>query len=549
MSQSSLFSAPPATGKDLRDYQSDAVESIFDYFSENDGAPVVVVPTGGGKALIIGEFSRQANMHFPGTRIVVVSHAAILLSQNAEELLGQWPDASISFYSDSIGQKDLSGSVVFAGIQSIYKKAYDFRHAPDLILVDEAHTIGPDDGSMYRRFFEDMLIINPHIKIVGFTATPFRAGYGMLHKGKNALFTHIAYEISILELIRRGHLCPVVTPDGGVQTKMDTTGVKTRAGDYIASQLAKAVDDEELTRACVNEIVYHGAERKKGLIFTVDIEHCTHVYQEMRSRGESCEMIHSKMESADCARIINNFKHGNIKYLVNVAMLTTGANFPAIDLLVFMRPTRSPVLYIQMAGRGMRTFPGKSDCLLLDFGGVVEELGPIDQVRVQQKGEGEGTAPMKKCEACGAICAAGCAECPACGTPFPENSMNLDATASNAAALSPQLKAKAFPVKRVAYYRNTKDGKKDSLRIDYLCGFDTYREWVCLEHSGWPREKACAWWKQRAATTPPNTITEALQRVGELVIPTHVHVKKIGKYNEVVGVDFGNYEEEESDES
>lgn len=251
------------------------------------------------------------------------------------------------------------------------------------------------------------------------------------------------------------------------------------------------------------------------------------------------------MEGAACAKAIDRFKNGDVKYLVNVAMLTTGANFPSIDLLVFMRPTRSPVLYIQMAGRGMRTFPGKNDCLLLDFGNVVNELGPIDQVRVPQKGDGEGEAPMKKCEVCGAMCAAGCAKCPSCGAAFPDNGLNLDTNASNAAALSPQLKAQVVPVTRVAYYRHSKEGKPDTLRVDYLCGFETYREWVCLQHSSFPREKACAWWKQRASTNPPPDITQALQRTGELKKPIYIHVRKVGKFHEIVGADFSEPTAEE----
>lgn len=537
--QNNLFKTEArSSAKELRIYQQDAVESIFDYFSERDGSPIVVVPTAGGKSLIIAEFIRQANEYFPGTTVIVVSHSALLLDQNAEELLSQYPDAKISFYSDTLGQKDLTGDAIFAGVQSIYRRAYDLRHSPDLILVDEAHTIGPDDGSMYRTFLEDMKIINPAIKIVGFTATPFRAGYGMLHKGKNALFTDICYEISILELIQLGHLCPIITPEGGVSTHMTTAGVAKSKGDFVASQLAKVNDIDPITRACVDEIIIHGDCRKKWMIFTIDINHCTHVFDELVSRGIDCEMVHSKMDSIECNRAIDRFKKGGARCLVNVAMLTTGANFPQIDMLVFMRPTRSPVLYVQMAGRGMRLFPGKIDCLLLDFGGVVEELGPIDQVRVPQKGEGTGDAPVKACENCGEMCAAGCAKCPFCGHEFPENELNLETKASSEAALSSQLKAKDIEVTRVAYYRNIKDGRPDTLRVDYLCGFDTYREWKCFQHSGFPREQACTWWKQRTTTRPPNDITEALQRTKELKIPKKIHVKKVGKYHEIVGAEF-----------
>ncbi len=826
----SLFpqKAPPAS-KTLFEDQAEAVEAVFDYFFEKDGAPILVVPTAGGKSLIIAEFMRQANERFPGTRFIVLSHVSLLLTQNADELMGQWPDASITFYSDSLNQKDLSGDIVFAGIQSIYKRAYDFRHAPDIIIVDECftgdtliatpdgeqridsikkgdtvlnayghgtvsgikcslpthliklelsngksikctpdhpiftdqgwrkagelgigqslfsqqklsllwetlypmdeeggerknnigcsrgdmeknnvllnilreeaqesyerqchpnenaghstknktcadkawreratvtaspigfitrawrrlarrncnqnkcwsferslsellqggywkrsvknsdrnrwglsffrrkegagqekniplgdvrvesisylereslepvfnlrvtghpsyfangvlvhncHTISPDSGSMYRKFFDDMRVINPMIKIVGFTATPFRAGYGMLHKGKNALFTDIAYEISIAELINRGRLCPVITPDGGIKTKMDTSGVKMNGGDFVQSQLAKKVDKENVTKACIDEVIEHGADRKKWIVFTVDIAHCEHVFEEIKSRGIDCEMVHSKMDVAQNSRAIDRFKNGNARCLVNVAMLTVGANFPAIDMGVFMRPTKSPVLYVQMTGRIMRLSPGKENALLLDFAGVIDELGPVDAVRVKEPGAGGGEAPVKSCpgsfangEKCGATLYASTMKCPHCGHDFPENPIALNGTPSDAAVLSSQLKAKVVKVSRVAYFRHKKEGKPDTMRVDYLCGFETYREWLHLEHFGYAREKSCQWWRGRSSTTPPNTVTEALQRApAELRIPLYIHVKKIGKYHEIVKADFT--EPEDSD--
>lgn len=547
--QTNLFPSTNTAGaKALRDYQGLAIEAIFDYFVEHEGTPIVVMPVGSGKSLTIAEFIREANIYYPGTRFVVLAHVAELLTQNAEELMGQWPEANISFFSDTLGQKELDGDIIFAGIQSIYKKAYDFRHTPDLILVDECHLIPPDSDTMYRKFISDMQAINPNIKIVGFTGTPFRAGHGMLHKGKNALFTHIAYEIPITELIARGHLVPVVTPQ--LNTKMSTAGVKMRGGDFITSQLSKVVDDDAITKACVDEIVAHGADRNRWLIFTVDIEHCGHVADEIKKRGISCEVIHSKTPTMERNRIVDRYKNGDLKCLVNVAVFTTGFNNPSIDLLAFMRPTRSPVLYIQMAGRGMRTYPGKTDCLLLDFGGVVEELGPIDQVRVAEKNEGTGDAPIKYCLGefpngvkCNATLHAAAMKCPYCGYDFPEPNLNLDSTPSDAAALSSQLQAKPFYVSRIAYFRHKKEGKPDTLRIDYLCGVETYREWKHFEHLERAREESCAWWKQRAATKPPNTITEALERSKELRIPHQITVKKIGKYHQVMSAEFTNQEE------
>lgn len=546
--QPSLFSPSlTPTAKQLYEHQEECVQAIFGYFKDETGSPICVIPTAGGKSLCMAEFMKRANDFYPGTRFLVLSHVALLLTQNSEELLNQWPGAHITFFSDSLGQKELDGEIVFATIQSIYKKAYDFREPPDIILLDECHTLSPDNDSMYRRFFSDMKVINPFIKIVGFSATPFRAGYGMLHTGKNALFTHIAYEIGIAELIARGHLTPIITPGSGTVTKMDTTGVRMNGGDYVQSQLAKKVDDAALTKACVDELMAYGHDRKKWIVFCVDITHCEHVCEEIKSRGIDAEMVHSKMDGADCARAIDRFKNGNARCMVNVAILTTGANFPAIDLLALMRPTKSPVLYVQTVGRAMRKFPGKENALLLDFGGVVEELGPIDQVRVPEKKEGDGEAPTKICPGefpngnkCYATLHAATMKCPHCAYVFPDPGLNLDVTASDAAVLSSQLAPKTVAVSRVAYFRHKKEGKPDSLRIEYLCGLETYRDWWHFEHGQYPREKACREWRANAGTAPPNTITEALSRINELRMPAHISVKKIGKYHQVTGVDYDN---------
>lgn len=523
----------------LRDYQEDAWPAIFEWFDTKEGSPLVVIPTGGGKSLVLAEFIRRAHEYYPGTRFVIVSHVSEILKQDAQAIIGQWPDCHLTFCSAKIGQKDLSGQVIIASIQSIYRKAFDFGiPTPELVILDEAHLLSEKDSSMYRKFLTDLATVNPHIKCIGFTATPFRTGSGYLHKGKNAMFHGIAYEIGILDLINRGYLVPVITPT--MQTRMDVTGVKIQGGDYVQSQLEKKIDTDPLTKACVDEILEHAENRKKWIVFTAGVAHCEHVRDEIRARGVPCEMVTGKTTTGERNRIVawHKEKSDEIRCLVNVAVLTTGYDNPAIDLLANMRPMRSPVLYVQTTGRCMRPYPGKTDALLLDFGGTVDRLGPIDQVRVTEK-RGKGEAPHKECPECHEICHAAARMCPYCGFEFPEPELNIDDKASNAAVLSTQLKAETYPVTRVAYYRHQKEGKPDSMRVEYMSGLTkSFREWVCLEHNGRPREMACFWWRLRSPHLPPNTITDALQRTNELKVPTQIHVKKAGKYHEIVGAEF-----------
>lgn len=523
--------------KQLRDYQSEAVSSIFGYFKKGRGNPLVVVPTGGGKSLIIAEFIRQAIEQYPGTRITVAAHVSELIVQNAREIAEQCPKARISFCSAKLGKKDLHGDVVMGTIQSMYKSALRYPHAPALLIVDEVHLISPEDGTMYRRFIDELKIINPYLKIIGFTATPFRTNHGYIHTGENRIFTKICYEVKLLDLISRGYLSPIITPV--VQTRMDVHGVKTRGGDYIAADLERAVDTDMLTRNCVREIIEFGESRKRWLVFTAGVNHCLHVRDEIRKYNINCEMITGETPTVERNDIVNRYKNGDIRCLVNVAVFTTGFDNPAIDLMAFMRPTKSPVLYVQTAGRGIRLAPGKTDCILLDFGQVVETLGPIDQLHIKEKKKGDGEAPVKYCPECGAECHAAVMICPDCGYKFPAREIDINDAPSSAAVLSTQLVIEEHAVTNIVYYRHIKEGKPDSLRVEYLCGLKSFRQWILLEHAGRLREMACFWWRQHADTTPPNTITDALARTHELAKPKSINVRRVGKYFEVVKENMG----------
>jgi DNA repair protein RadD len=542
MMGNSLLLSPAKPLKTPRDYQESAFPAVMDWFEGKEGWPLVVIPTGGGKSLIMAEFIRRALEIEPSTRFMIVSHVSELLKQNAEAVIGQCPGISLSFYSDKLGQKDLSGQVIVAGIQSVYKKAHQIQNPPaDLILIDEVHTLPHTGEGMYRKFLKDILQINPYMKVCGYTATPFRAKTGLLHKGEGAMFGGIAYEIGILDLIEQGYLCQISTPS--MSTRMSTEGVKVQGGDYVQKHLEAAVDKDEITTACVNEIMQYAEGRNKWLVFTAGVGHCEHVRDEIRSRGIACEMVTGNTETGERNRIIawHKEKSHEPRCLVNVSVLTTGYDNPAIDLIAFMRPTRSPVLYIQMIGRGMRISPGKDDCVILDFGGVIETLGPIDQIRLPTKKKGEGEAPSKACPECGEINHAAARLCIKCGFEFPAPEIKIGHTASEAAVLSTQLRTETYPVSSVNYRRHKKEGKPDTLCIEYSSGMTkSFRKWLCLEHSGTARELAAFWWRKAARTKEPNTITEALTRTHELRKPVSVTVKKVGKYHEIVGVEYAN---------
>lgn len=521
----------------LYPHQEKSVDAVFDYFQDNTGNPLIVAPVGSGKSLLIAEFIRRACGYYPATNFLVISHVTELLTQDADHLRIQWPEASISFYAAKLGKKSFAGQIIFASIHSIYKKAYKIPRHIDIVIIDEAHLISPNDSTMYRSFLKDLKTCNPDLKIIGYTGTNFRPTEGRLTEGEGRLFTDVAYQIPMLYLIEKGFLCPLVTPS--IKTKMSTVGVKTSHGDYIESQLQAAVDKDYITKSCVDEIISHGQDRKKWLVFTAGVEHCKNVMGEIRSRGIKCDMVIGSTSTGERNKIVNDFKNGELRCLVNVGCFTTGFNNPAIDLMAFMRPTRSPVLYVQMGGRGMRTANGKTDCCLLDFGGVIGELGPIDLVDAYKahSGDGTGDAPIKLCPQCNAVCFAGVKECQDCGYQFPDTGLELKKSPSTMAVMSNQVEPEWHNIVGILYKLHTKEGKSPSMCVTYNTLDGPFREWICYEHTGTPREKAVRWHKVRSELPVPRKISEALQM--KFREPKRILTRQVGKFFEIVSYDFG----------
>jgi len=523
--------------KTLRPYQEEAVTATLDYFKESKGNPLIVAPVAAGKSLLIAETAKRACTMHPNTRILVLAHVKELLQQNAAEMISQWPDANISFYCHGLGKKSDKGQIVFASIQSFSKMGLKTKSF-DLIMVDECHLISPKSDTMYQKLFTDLAMANPHVKIIGYTGTPFRPDSGLLTDSD--LFSDVAYEIEMQYLIDEGFLCPPITPN--VNTKMDTTGVGTRGGDFIAGQLEKAVDKDEVTYACIDEMIEIGKDRKKWLIFTAGIEHAEHVTEALRSSGVSAAMVTGKTPKDERAAILSDYSNGLYQALVNVAVLTTGYNEPAIDLLAFMRPTRSPVLYVQCVGRGMRTHQDKEDVMILDFGGVVDELGPIDQVNVSKKaGDGTGEAPVKQCPKCYELLYAGVNECPKCGHMF-ESELNInERSAKDVAMLSSQIEPDVLDVIWMNTVKHEKKGKPPSLKVMYGTSSHIIKEWVCFEHQGFARDKAKKWHINRSGQPVPDTVDEALNII--YPTPTTITVRKNGAFDEIVSCDYKEKEE------
>jgi DNA repair protein RadD len=522
---------------ELRDYQRAAVDSVFEYWRKEAGSPLVVVPTGGGKSLIIATFIRELLEGWPDMRILCVTHVKELLVQNAQELLGLWPFAPIGFFSAGLGRREGRAQIIFGGVQTITRKAAVIGHI-DLVLVDEAHLIPRNSETQYGVLLDGLRAINPDMKMVGLTATPYRMGEGLLHKGDDAIFDAIAFEKPVGELIDGGYLCRPISK--GMSTGYDLTGVGKVGGDYNQGKLQAAVDGADINRAVVDEVMGYGADRKAWLLFCSGVDHAFHMRDEIRGRGISCETVTGETPPEERDKIIADFKAGRLRALTNNSVLTTGTNIPAIDLIAFCRPTLSAGLYLQMAGRGLRLHPGKANCLFLDFAGIVRKHGPIDAVTPPrekgEKGKGDGEAPVKLCPpaegGCGSLVHSSVRACPDCGHEFhAPTELNIDTTAADLPMLSKDAPAWRHVDERRFHYHEGKGGKPPSVKVAYIAKLNAINEWMCPQHTGYAQAKAHRYWAKHGGQRPfPKTVMEWLERQNELLTTAQISVRPDGKY-------------------
>ena len=542
-----------------RPYQSEAVEAVYEHLRTKDNNPCVVLPTGTGKSLVLAQIAKDSVEKWNG-RVLILAHVKELLEQNADKIRKLCPELKIGIYSAGLRSRDTTEQVIVAGIQSVYNKACELD-AFDLVVVDEAHAISSEGDGMYRTFLADMKVINPHVRVIGLTATPFRLKGGLICKPENIL-NEICYEAGLKEMIQQGYLSPLISRAGRAEANL--ANLHIRGGEFISDEVAAAMDNDALVTSACREIVELTRDRKSVLIFTASVDHCKHVAEKIQAfSGKECAIVTGDTSPAERAEIIARFKGEFIpadlfgtpkpplKFLANVNVLTTGFDAPNTDCVVMLRPTNSPGLLIQCAGRGTRLSPetGKSSCLFLDYGGNILRHGPLDMIKVKEPGSGKGgDAPAKKCPQCLALIHAGYTACPECGYVFPPKESNdkMTQTASSAGVISGQVDYTDYEVLDVYYCVHEKRGADPdapkTMRVDYQVGFNEFKsEWVCPEHTGYARGKFEKWWHERAALgcPMPRSAREAVSLANEglLAAPESITVKTIAgeRFERVTG--------------
>jgi len=520
----------------LREYQRRSIDQLYDWLRNNDGNPCLVLPTGSGKSHIVATLCKEALQNWPETRLLMLSHVKEILEQNASKMREHWRGAPMGIYSAGLNRKVLGEPITFAGIQSVRNRAPQLGHI-DLCIIDECHLVSHKDQGGYRGLLNDLLGINPAMRVIGLTATPYRLGHGYI-TDKPALFDALLEPVTIEELIHKGFLATLRSKV--TKTRFDLTAVHKRGGEYIESELQAAVDTDDNNIAVVNEIAAIGADRKHWLLFCTGVEHAQHIADALDDMGITSACVSGETPKKERERLLAAFKAGEIRALTNCNVLTTGFDFPGIDLIAMLRPTMSAALYVQMAGRGMRPAEGKENCLVLDFAGVVQTHGPITAVQPPRKaGKGGGDAPVKVCDECGELCHPTAKVCPACGTAFPERERKFTLRNDDIMGIEPQ----ELAVTSWRWHKeiSTTSGK-NMLTVTYYGALSDphIKEYLTVAHEGYAGQKAVATLGIIASNAGAQ-LKQGITLDGTAAVmnaakpPKMLRYKKDGKYHQILG--------------
>lgn len=359
----------------LRPYQADAVKAVVHYFRKRSEPAVIVLPTGAGKSLVISELARLAK-----GKVLVLAHVKELVEQNHAKYESY--DLKGAIYAAGLGRKETEQQVVFASVQSVSRNLNAFDTPFSLLVIDECHRVPEDSKSSYQKVITHLRSLNPNLKILGLTATPYRLGMGWIYQyhtrgqvrsDEPRFFRDCVFELPIRYLLDQDFLTPAKIVDAPLFSYDFSEISPTHMGRYRESDMDLVIEkSKRATPQIMQQIVSLSKQRKGVMIFAATVKHAEEVFA-LLPRGEAAIVI-GDTHTSERDRIISQFKQQKIKYLVNVSVLTTGFDAPHVDLIAVLRPTESISLYQQIIGRGLRLSEGKTDCLVLEYAGNCYDL-------------------------------------------------------------------------------------------------------------------------------------------------------------------------------
>lgn len=360
----------------LRDYQQKAVDSAIKHFQKKRDPALIVLPTGAGKSLVIAELARIAR-----GRVLVLAHVKELVEQNYEKYRSYGLEAGI--FSASLGKKDFSHKAIFGSVQSVARASDEFFKEFSLLIIDECHRVAEEGATQYQEVIQKLRLNNPHLCVLGLTATPYRLGLGWIyersHLGEikteqNRFFKQCVYELPLSYMIKNKFLTTPVKVDIPV-TCYDFSELTEKNRMYTTAEVEELLKNQKrLTPLIVKNIVdiTQRFNRKGVMIFSASVKHAEEIAAYLPD-GE-VKVVLGDTDITERDQIVEDFKARKFKYLVNVSVLTTGFDAPHVDVVAILRPTESNSLYQQIVGRGLRLDPGKTDCFILDYTGMGHDI-------------------------------------------------------------------------------------------------------------------------------------------------------------------------------
>ncbi|MBT6049369.1 MAG: DEAD/DEAH box helicase [Candidatus Scalindua sp.] len=520
-----------------RKFQLEAVNAFFENYRKNPlSNPVISMYTGAGKSFVIAMIMCHL-VKSSDTKFMVVTHSAEVLKQDIKAFIHLLEEfnifCTIGIYSSKLKKKELDNRVTFCTVGSVYKNIDKFDI--DYLIVDEAHLVGDDKDSMYRR-----MISGFDVPVLGLSGSPFRMRKGYLHEMEGGVFTDLVYDTNtpeiFAEMIALGYLAKPIREK--LTITMDVTGVKKTAGDFNLKDLSLKFDRDGMTEQIVTDLLRHKEDKKHWFIFAIDKKHAESISEELNKQGIVSDFVHStKEEDTDIA--ITKFRNGEIQALVSVLMLTTGVDIPIIDMLVMMRPTASVVIHLQTIGRGLRTTPTKNECLILDYAGNIVRNGAIDDPIVHVAGKGKAGGKMEKeCPDCGLPHHISIKKCQ-CGHEF-KFKTNLETTSSQA-SLMKEVRIEWYPVRKVEFSIHKKIGKPDSIKARYYCGLRFFDQFLCVYHGGFVQRNSRYVISRMNNDNHINyelSVDLVLKQIDTLNKPTNILVDTTNKYSEIKDMNF-----------
>lgn len=477
--------------KTLYDYQLECVKSIIQGWRDKE-TPYAQVDTGGGKSLICADIASRSLKQNYRVLCLVPSHELVV--QNVNEFIS-YTEINPGVCSAKLNRFETNHpKIVFATYTSFLRRRTVSGNF-DVLIIDEHHIVSNEPTTSYRKIISALQRINPNLKICGLSATPYRMGSGMSHescvKGK-AVFTKQVFSTDITKLIADGRLSHVQSLNS--ENSVDLNGVKMKGMDY--DQELAAVKFDVILKPGVSETkrLFAKHDISTALIYASNIANAQRIVDEWECASE-CKIAHGGMTNPERKAIVDWLKKGTGKrYIVNVGLFTTGFNFEQLEAVVLFIATKSLAKYKQIVGRCLRAHDNKPCSYVIDFGGNIDEHGPIDATLPPKSKKKHGDPPEKPCLLCNEINLLSAKYCKKCEALFvSENKEGRYSMKSKAQIWQEKHPPTVYyfegyqqtPYFSLAYSKNS-GCKMIKMQFD---GID-YHHYIMLDHTGWPKQKS-----------------------------------------------------------